>query len=75
MADIGVSCAKQSYGRGGGGVPTSCQGGKQYDAGLCYTPCRSGFHGVGPVCWGECPAGFADHGATCYEDPNILVKY
>ena len=75
MPDIGVSCAKQSSGRGVGTVPTSCQGGMQYDAGLCYTPCRSGYSGVGPVCWGKCDAGYADHGATCYKDPNVLVKY
>lgn len=76
MADIGVSCQKQSYGRGVGTVPTSCDGGKQYDAGLCYTPCRAGFVGVGPVCWEQsCPAGYADHGATCYREPSILVKF
>jgi len=76
MADIGVSCQKHSYGRGVGTVPTSCDGGKQYDAGLCYTPCRAGFVGVGPVCWEQsCPAGYADHGATCYRDPSILVKF
>lgn len=76
MTDIGVSCQKQSYGRGVGTVPTSCAGGLQYDAGLCYTPCRAGFVGVGPVCWEQgCPAGYADHGATCYREPSILVKY
>ena len=76
MADIGVSCQKHSYGRGVGTVPTSCAGGMQYDAGLCYTPCRAGFVGVGPVCWEQgCPPGFADHGATCYRDPSILVKF
>jgi hypothetical protein len=75
MPDIGVSCTKQSYGRGVGTVPKACQGGKQYDAGLCYTPCKPGFNGVGPVCWGKCDPGYADHGATCYQDPNILVKY
>jgi hypothetical protein len=75
MADIGVSCTKKSYGRGAGSVPTSCQGGMEYDAGLCYTPCRRGFDGVGPVCWGSCPSGFDDHGATCYRTPNVIVKY
>lgn len=75
MTDIGVSCAKRSYGRGVGTVPTRCPGGKENDAGLCYVPCRSGFSGVGPVCWGRCPAGFDDHGATCYRPPNVLVKY
>lgn len=75
MTDVGVSCAKQSYGRGAGTVPTGCGGGKENEAGLCYTPCKAGFHGVGPVCWGSCPAGVNDHGATCYEDPSILVKF
>jgi hypothetical protein len=76
MTDIGVSCQKRSYGRGVGTVPTRCAGGKEYDAGLCYTPCRAGFVGVGPVCWERgCPPGYADHGATCYRDPSIIVKY
>ena len=75
MTDIGVSCAKKSYGRGAGAVPNRCQGGMEYDAGLCYQPCRSGFNGVGPVCWGSCPAGYDDHGATCYRPPNVIVKY
>jgi hypothetical protein len=75
MSDIGVSCTKQSYGRGVGTVPTQCQAGMEYDTGFCYPVCRAGFRGVGPVCWGSCPNGFADHGATCYRDPNILVKY
>jgi len=75
MTDIGVSCAKKSYGRGAGSVPTRCQNGMEYDAGLCYTPCRDGFDGVGPVCWGKCPSGFDDHGATCYRTPNVIVKY
>lgn len=76
MADIGVSCQKHSYGRGVGAVPTTCSGGMQYDAGLCYTPCRPGYVGVGPVCWEDhCPPDYADHGATCYRDPSILVKY
>ena len=67
--------AKDSYGRGVGTVPDSCQGGMEYDAGLCYTPCASGYSGVGPVCWGSCPAGYDDHGATCYRAPHIIVKY
>lgn len=75
MTDIGVSCTKKSYGRGAGSVPTSCQAGMEYDAGLCYKPCNAGFDGVGPVCWGSCPSGFDDHGATCYRAPNVIVKY
>ena len=56
FGDTGATCTKPTYGRGVGTVPTSCSGGKQYDAGLCYTNCKGGFHGVGPVCWGNCPA-------------------
>lgn len=76
MADIGVSCQKQSYGRGAGTVPTSCSGGQEYDTGLCYQQCRAGFDGVGPVCWKRgCPTGYEDHGATCYREPHILVRF
>lgn len=75
MKDIGVSCAKKSYGRGVGTVPKACKGGKQMDAGLCYKKCSSGYKGIGPVCWGKCPKGFDDHGATCYKAPHIIVKY
>lgn len=43
-------------------VPLVCGGGKQQDAGLCYTPCRDGFNGVGPVCWAKKPGGYVDCG-------------
>lgn len=43
---------KSSYGRGAGS-PLTC-GGKQYDAGLCYTPCAAGYSGTGPVCYEQC---------------------
>jgi len=57
--------AKRSYGRGVG-TPMSCTGGKQMDAGLCYTPCESGSDGVGPVCWDHCPADYpVACGAAC----------
>lgn len=39
-----------------------CGGGKQQDAGLCYTPCRDGYKGVGPVCWAPQPQGYVDCG-------------
>ena len=68
MADIGVSCAKDSYGRGVG-APKVCAPGQEYDAGLCYDPCPSDSDGVGPVCWGQCPAGTNACGALCLE-PN-----
>jgi len=61
--DDGISCTKESYGRGAGRVPTSCDG--TLDAGLCYPNCRAGYNGVGPVCWGNCPGGFNDMGVSC----------
>ena len=64
MTDIGISCAKKSYGRGAGEVLT-CAENEDYDGGLCYKLCDKGFNGVGPVCWGSCPAGFEKCGALC----------
>jgi hypothetical protein len=56
---------KSTYTRGVGSLPTACPGGREYDAGLCYTPCNPGFTGVGPVCWGTCPTGYEDWGVQC----------
>ena len=65
MIDIGVSCQKDSYGRGAG-VPMICKPEEEYDAGLCYTPCKNErYNGIGPVCWEECPAGTYECGALC----------
>ncbi len=59
QTDIGVSCAKKSYGRGAGTIPKGCSDGKFNQHGLCYTACRTGYKGVGPVCWAEsCPTKF-----------------
>ena len=55
MTDIGVSCHKNSYGRGVGKVLT-CTKDQEEDAALCYDFCNYGADGVGPVCWGHCPA-------------------
>lgn len=59
--DIGVSCAKKSYGRGAGDL-LKCSADKEKDAGLCYRRCKAGYRGVGPVCWGKCPA---DYPVSC----------
>lgn len=65
MTDIGVSCAKESYGRGVGAVP-GCGPGLELDAGLCYPVAAQGFKGIGPVAWGKCPAEFPfECGAGC----------
>jgi len=69
QTDIGISCAKKSYGRGAG-TPLTCEDGEQYDAGLCYTPCSEGYDNVGPVCWGRCPQGFTQCGALCLKNQS-----
>ncbi|MGB7555950.1 MAG: carboxypeptidase regulatory-like domain-containing protein [Candidatus Korobacteraceae bacterium] len=60
MPDIGVSCQKQSYGRGAGEPLADglCAPGLQKDptGALCYPTCKDGFHMVGPVCWQNCPS-------------------
>jgi hypothetical protein len=63
--DIGVSCQKQSYGRGVGTIPT-CRAGLDADGGLCYAKCPAGTSGVGPVCWSGCPPDMpVNCGASC----------
>jgi len=69
--DNNTVCWKDSYGRGVGTVPTSCNAGHENDAGLCYPVCQSGYYGVGPVCWQYCPAGWIDEGALCREKGSI----
>jgi len=65
MTDIGVSCTKQSRGRGVGHVP-SCRPDQDADAGLCYAKCPAGTTGIGPVCWAGCTSEFPeDCGAAC----------
>ena len=64
MKDMGVSCTKNSYGRGAG-KPMECRAGETRQAGLCYKGCNSNYDGVGPVCWGNCPKGFSACGALC----------
>ena len=56
MTDIGVSCAKSSYGRTAG-KPLQCKPEEEMSGALCYPPCPAGSKGVGPVCWGYCPEG------------------
>jgi hypothetical protein len=69
MTDIGISCAKDSYGRGAG-TPLGCGNGEEYDTGLCYPPCQENFKSIGPVCWGSCPSGYTPCGALCLKDQS-----
>ena len=64
QADWGVTCAKNTYGRGVGKFP-GCGSNEDMDAGLCYDKCPAGYSGHGPVCWKECPAGTSTCGALC----------
>lgn len=74
--DDGLACAKPGLqGRGAGGIPTGCEGGRQYQAGLCYQGCNSGFNGIGPVCWGQCPRAMpVDCGAMCGQSADDCAK-
>ena len=71
MTDIGVSCAKQSYGRGAGDFMT-CDDNLDEDNGLCYPPCQNDFRGLGPVCWGNCPSDYTSCGALCLKDQDCV---
>ena len=83
FSDHGLSCYKsivnfyfkKSSGRGVGVVPRSCGSGKNYDAGLCYTPCRVSFNGIGPVCWGKCTGNVPfDCGAACASSSQACLS-
>ena len=75
MTDIGISCAKDSYGRTAG-TPLTCAPGEVEDAGLCYPPCEHEANGVGPVCWGNCPEGTVNcGGALCLEPSETCSEY
>ncbi len=73
QTDIGVSCAKKSYGRGVGKPLSTCPSDKEQDAWLCYPRCRDGYHGVGPVCWQNCPSGRTNCGVGCSTDTTSCV--
>jgi len=72
MTDIGISCAKHSYGRGVGEV-MKCAETLEYDTGLCYPMCQAKYDGVGPLCWSVCPKRIwkNDCGALCLNDETL----
>ncbi|CDW85993.1 UNKNOWN [Stylonychia lemnae] len=69
QVDIGVSCQKNTYGRGVG-VPLGCASGLEMSGALCYPPCSNDYHGNGPVCWQNCPAGKYSCGALCTDSAD-----
>ena len=75
QTDIGVSCAKKTYGRGAGSS-MHCRNGLEQNGLLCYEPCRdNSYSGVGPVCWAGCPAGYTNCGALCTEINSDCSQY
>jgi hypothetical protein len=73
QVDIGVSCAKKSYGRGAG-IPMKCKSEEFPDAGLCYNQCQQGYKGIGPVCWNKCPDGLEACGLLCVESHSQCTQ-
>ncbi len=61
------SCWKNSYGRGVGTIPTTCNGNTEKNAGLCYTRCNAGYTSFVTMCVPSCPPGFRDDGLYCYK--------
>jgi len=82
MNDMGISCAKETYGRGTGTARPQCPDNEEEDAFLCYNKCQSGFHGIGPVCWENCPSSkpincgvmCTVNEITCYNETSSIVK-
>jgi hypothetical protein len=72
--DTGATCTKPTKTRGAGTIPTSCDGNKQNDAGLCYDHCKGGYNGVGPVCWNTCPKGYVDCAAGCATSSSYCAQ-
>jgi len=74
MTDIGISCAKKSYGRGIG-KPLTCSTHEQMSALLCYPQCPSDVpNSIGPICWGNCPEGYNQCGALCMKDKECTSQ-
>jgi hypothetical protein len=66
-------CWKDSYGRGVGTIPPSCNSDRVKQTGMCYTPCRDGYEGTVTMCLRSCPSGYSNWGMTCHIDKALLV--
>jgi hypothetical protein len=74
FTDSGVTCTKDSYGRGVG-KPLKCASGLVEDDALCYKPCAGAvWNGVGPVCWHQCPTGLTSCGGLCLTSTKECIK-
>jgi hypothetical protein len=58
-------CWKDSYGRGAGTMPQSCDAGRDRLGLLCYSQCGPNSKRVGFDCHSVCPAGMRDDGLFC----------
>ena len=63
--NIGITCQKDTYGRGVGKPLSTCTSELEKSGLLCYPKCKKGYYGVGPVCWKSCESGYTDDGALC----------
>uniref|UniRef100_A0AC34FP00 Uncharacterized protein n=1 Tax=Panagrolaimus sp. ES5 TaxID=591445 RepID=A0AC34FP00_9BILA len=73
FTDSGVTCTKDSYGRGAG-KPLKCASGLVEDDALCYKACADSYNGVGPVCWHQCPPNLTSCGALCLTSTKECIK-
>lgn len=62
--DIGVSCQKDSYGRGVGKA-LGCTSGEEFQLFRCYDSCKPGYEGLGPLCTSTCPGNMFACGPFC----------
>jgi hypothetical protein len=63
--DDGAFCAKDSYGRGVGKIPSTCPAGQVKKGALCYEECPTGYHWFGLDCVKNCPSDYKDTGHHC----------
>ena len=70
MTDIGVSCQKQSYGRGVG-IPLGCASDEEIRGSHCFKKCAEGFELKGEICWAKCPSNKFSCDATCAENAEV----
>ena len=72
--NIGITCQKDTYGRGVGKPLSSCKSNMEKNALLCYPKCKKGYYGVGPVCWQPCKSGYNDDGLFCSQPLHIYGR-
>jgi len=64
-AQVSDFCWKDTYGRGVGTIPGTCDSDEDKIGLLCYEKCPSGMRRSGFDCHSVCPSGFRDDGLFC----------